>query len=90
MSRNLILGAVSAASVVSFVTIPLSGHISDRIGRKKMYMIGAATRGVFGFLYFGMIDTAVPMMVFVTAQPRAPSPEATQIPAGSLTPGYQR
>src|SRR6267154_138444 len=39
MSRNLILSAVLAASVVSFVTIPLSGHISDRIGRKKMYLM---------------------------------------------------
>jgi MFS family permease len=65
MSRNFILGAVLAASVLSFVTIPLSGHISDRIGRKKMYMIGAATTGVFGFLYFGMVDTAVPLLVFV-------------------------
>jgi MFS family permease len=65
MSRNLILSAVLAASIVSFVTIPLSGHISDRIGRKKMYMIGAATTGVFGFLYFGMVDTAAPLAVFV-------------------------
>jgi MFS family permease len=52
MSRDLILAAVLAASCVSFVTIPLSGHISDRIGRRKMYVIGAATIGVFGFLYF--------------------------------------
>jgi metabolite-proton symporter len=65
MSRNLILSAVLAASVVSFVTIPLSGHISDHIGRKKMYMIGAATTGVFGFLYFGMVDTTAPLAVFV-------------------------
>jgi MFS family permease len=65
MSRNLILSAVLAASLVSFVTIPLSGHISDRIGRKKMYLIGAATTGVFGFLYFGMVDTAAPLAVFV-------------------------
>src|ERR1700686_775690 len=65
MSRNLILSAVLAASVVSFFTIPLSGHISDRIGRKKMYLIGAATTGVFGFLYFGMVDTAAPLAVFV-------------------------
>ena len=65
MSRNLILSAVLAASVVSFVTIPLSGHISDRIGRKKMYLIGAATTGVFGFLYFGMVDTAAPLAVFL-------------------------
>jgi MFS family permease len=57
--------AVLAASCLSFVTIPLSGHISDRIGRKKMYLIGAATVGVFGFLYFGMVDTAIPSAVFI-------------------------
>src|ERR1700675_1286560 len=65
MSRDLILSAVLVASCVSFVTIPLSGHISDRIGRRKMYLIGAATTGVFGFLYFGMVDTAAPLAVFV-------------------------
>src|SRR6202051_337839 len=42
MSRNLILTAVLVASCVSFITIPLSGHISDLIGRRKMYLIGAA------------------------------------------------
>jgi metabolite-proton symporter len=65
MSRDLILSAVLVASCVSFITIPLSGHISDRIGRRKMYLIGAATTGVFGFLYFGMVDTAAPLLVFV-------------------------
>src|SRR6185437_13717510 len=65
MSRDLILIAVLVASCVSFVTIPLSGHISDRIGRRKMYLIGAATVGLFGFLYFGMVDTAIPAAVFI-------------------------
>jgi metabolite-proton symporter len=65
MSRNLILTAVLVAACVSFVTIPLSGHISDRIGRRKMYLIGAAATGLFGFLYFGMVDTAVPSAVFI-------------------------
>jgi MFS family permease len=65
MSRDFILLAVLSAACVSFVTIPLSGHISDRIGRRKMYLIGAATVGVFGFLYFGMVDTAIPSLVFV-------------------------
>ncbi len=65
MSRDLILSAVLAASLVSFVTIPLSGHISDRIGRRKMYLIGAAVTGLFGFLYFGMLDTAIPSAVFI-------------------------
>jgi metabolite-proton symporter len=65
MSRNFILTAVMVAACVSFVTIPLSGHISDRIGRRKMYLIGAATVGFFGFLYFGMVDTAAPTLVFI-------------------------
>ena len=65
MSRDFILTAVLVASCVSFITIPLSGHISDRIGRRKMYLIGAAVTGVFGFLYFGMVDTAIPFAVFI-------------------------
>jgi metabolite-proton symporter len=65
MSRDLILTAVLVASCVSFVSIPLSGHISDRIGRRKMYLLGAATVGVFGFIYFGMVDSAVPWLVFL-------------------------
>ena len=65
MSRDLILEAVLIASCVSFITIPLSGHISDRIGRKKMYLIGVVATGVFGFLYFGMVDSAAPWVVFL-------------------------
>jgi len=65
MSRDLILTAVLVASCVSFVTIPLAGHISDRIGRRKMYLIGAAATGVFAFLYFAMLDSAVPAAVFI-------------------------
>jgi metabolite-proton symporter len=65
MSRNLVLSAVLAASLVSFITIPLSGHISDKIGRRKMYLIGAAATGLFGFLYFGLLDTAYPSAVFI-------------------------
>jgi metabolite-proton symporter len=65
MSRNLILGAVMVAACVSFVTIPLCGHISDKIGRKNMYLIGVVTMGLFGFLYFGMVDTAIPSAVFI-------------------------
>jgi len=65
MSRDFVLWSVMAAAALSFISIPLSGHISDLIGRKKMYLIGAATVGVFGFIYFGMIDTAKPLLVFI-------------------------
>lgn len=65
MSRNLILTAVMVAACAEFVTIPLAGHISDRIGRRKMFLIGAAATGLFGFLYFGMVDTGIPSAVFI-------------------------
>jgi MFS family permease len=65
MDRNFILAAVMAAACVSFVSIPLSGHISDLIGRRKMYLIGVVATGLFGFLYFGMVDTAIPSAVFI-------------------------
>jgi len=65
MSRNFILTAVMVAALVSFVSIPLFGHISDLIGRRKMYLIGVVSVGLFGFLYFGMVDTAIPSAVFI-------------------------
>jgi MFS family permease len=64
-SRELLLSAVLTGSALSFFTIPLSGYLSDRIGRKRMYMIGAAATGVFGFIYFALLNTAVPGWIFL-------------------------
>ncbi len=65
VSRDLLLVSVLAASVVSLVTIPLAGHLSDRIGRRKVYMFGALLIGVFGWLYFAMLDTKEPLFIFI-------------------------
>jgi metabolite-proton symporter len=65
VSRDFLLFAVLTASILSFVSIPLFGHISDRIGRKKMYMLGAATVGVFGFIYFAMLNTGSLILIFL-------------------------
>ena len=64
-SRDQLLSALLVASALSVVTIPLSGFLSDRIGRKRMYLIGAVTTGVFAFIYFAMMNTAVPGLVFL-------------------------
>ena len=65
VSRDFLLTAVLSASVLSFVSIPLFGYISDRIGRKNMYMIGAAVTGVFGFIYFAMLKTGAEPIIFL-------------------------
>src|SRR5689334_15210769 len=48
-SRELLLTAVLVATAVSTITMPLSGFISDRIGRKRLYLIGAVAVGIWGF-----------------------------------------
>jgi MFS family permease len=64
MPRNLLLNAILLASFLAFLWIPLFGHISDLIGRRRMYLIGSATMGVFGFLYFALLNTAQAGWVF--------------------------
>jgi MFS family permease len=64
-SRDFLLTAILVAAALSAVTIPLSGYISDRIGRKRMYLIGTVTTGVFAFVYFAMMNSMVPGLIFL-------------------------
>jgi metabolite-proton symporter len=64
VSRDFLLTAVLSASVLSFFSIPFFGHLSDRIGRKNMYMIGAVVTGLFGFIYFAMVNTGSEPIIF--------------------------
>ncbi len=65
VSRDFLLTSLIAAGIVSFATIPLAGHLSDRIGRRRMYIIGAVATGIFGFIYFAMLNTTVPALIFL-------------------------
>ena len=63
--RDFLLVSVLCASIGSACWIPLFGALSDRIGRRKTYMIGTLVTAVFGFLYFAMLDTGVPAVIFL-------------------------
>jgi MFS family permease len=67
MDYNLFLGAMLVFSVIEFFLIPFFGHLSDRIGRKNMYLIGAATMIVVAFLFFALLDSGNPVLVFIGA-----------------------
>ena len=55
--RSFVLNAVLIGAVVHFATIPVWGALSDKIGRKPVYMIGASGVGVWGFVFFALIDS---------------------------------
>jgi len=63
--RDFLLTSLICAGFLSMVTIPLAGHLSDRIGRKRMYLIGAILTGIYGFIYFALLDTTVPALIFI-------------------------
>jgi MFS family permease len=63
--RNFVLMAVLVQAVLGFLWVPVAGHLSDRIGRKRMYMIGSVFVGIFGFIYFALLDTKVPALMFI-------------------------
>jgi MFS family permease len=65
LHRDFLLTAVLAAAMLSFISIPLFGHLSDRFGRKRVYMLGAAFTGVYGFAYFAMLDTGTLWLVVI-------------------------
>ncbi len=65
LSRDLLLVSVLVASVLSLVTVPLAGHLSDRFGRRRVYILGAVLTGLFGWLWFAMLNTLVPGWVML-------------------------
>jgi MFS family permease len=63
--RDFLITAVLVASIGSAVWIPLFGYVSDRWGRKRTYMLGSVLTLLFGFLYFSMLNTGMPALIFL-------------------------
>ncbi|TWV25877.1 MFS transporter [Streptomyces albidoflavus] len=57
LPQQTALNAVLIGSAVHFVTIPMWGALSDRLGRRPVYMIGATGVGLWMFPFFQLIDT---------------------------------
>jgi metabolite-proton symporter len=66
-SRSAVLGSVMVSTVITTILIPIMGSLSDRIGRKKMYIAGTLAMMAFAFPYFWMIHQgSVLMLVLAT------------------------
>jgi MHS family shikimate/dehydroshikimate transporter-like MFS transporter len=63
MDRNIVLWALILAATIELAAIPLYGALSDRIGRRPVYMFGAVCTALTAYPIFWMLDTASPALV---------------------------
>jgi MFS family permease len=64
-SRNLLLSGLVAMTGLGFITVPIAGAMTDRFGRRKVFISGCVLVAIFTFIYFEMLDTKVPELIFI-------------------------
>jgi metabolite-proton symporter len=57
LSQQTALNAVLIASAVHFAVIPMWGALSDRLGRRPVYLLGAVGMSLFVFPFFELLNT---------------------------------
>jgi MFS family permease len=63
ISREVLLFAVMIGSVVMIPALILSGALSDRFGRRGIFLLGAILSGLWAFAIFPLIDSGEPLAV---------------------------
>jgi MFS family permease len=63
VSRPLALTALSIGGAVNALTIPFFGELSDRIGRGRVYAIGAVLALIWVFAFFPLLQTRSPLSI---------------------------
>ena len=57
LPKSTILIGVLVSAVASIISLTASSMVSDRIGRRKVYMSGAALLGLWAFPFWWLVDT---------------------------------
>lgn len=65
VSFEFMMLSIMAVSVLTTIMIPVMGSLSDRVGRRKMFLIGAAAMLLYAFPYFFIVNTHEPMLVIL-------------------------
>jgi MFS family permease len=64
-SKTFVLTAVFAGALLELVAIPWFSHLSDRYGRKRVYLTGAILTGVIAFPYFAVLNHGGYALIFI-------------------------
>jgi metabolite-proton symporter len=65
VSRSTILIAIVVVTIGEFITLPAWSALSDRIGRRPVFLIGAGFTAAFAFPYFWLVDTGNTVAIFI-------------------------
>ena len=65
LSTNLLYAGLVITAIISFVMMPTYSAISDRVGRKRWYMIGCVLMAAFAFPYFLLLQTKMSVIVVI-------------------------
>jgi metabolite-proton symporter len=65
-SRAAALNAVSVAAFIQLFTIPFFGALSDRAGRRPVYLFGAVFTAAFAFPFFWLIETSLSSLLVLS------------------------
>ncbi|MDQ0381159.1 MFS transporter [Amycolatopsis thermophila] len=65
VSRGTVLTCLIVASLVDIAAVPLVAVLADRIGNRKVLLIGALYSALAAFPFFHLIDTGAPLAVLV-------------------------
>jgi MFS transporter, MHS family, shikimate and dehydroshikimate transport protein len=63
LEKDTMLNGVIIAAAIGLITVPLWGALSDRIGRKPLYLAGAVITTLWAFPLFGLMDTKSPVLI---------------------------
>jgi metabolite-proton symporter len=55
--KDVILQMLLIGAAFQFFLIPALGALSDRVGRRPLYLVGAVGVAVWAFVFFGLIDS---------------------------------
>ncbi len=58
--KDLILRMLLIGAALQFFLVPAIGALSDKVGRRPLYFTGAVGVGIWGFVFFGLLDTNEP------------------------------
>ncbi|MBT2249045.1 MHS family MFS transporter [Arthrobacter sp. BHU FT2] len=67
LDRSVMLWVVIVSNFVALAALPLFSALSDRIGRKPVYLAGVVGCAVFTFAYFAAISTGNWILIFLGA-----------------------